>query len=158
MTERVWQNSQTTASALPSTLSTAPHCGHVSCTARIPGPALWAGTTTTGDPSAGRAPPGSGGAATGVGPGKNPREVVEVVVFEDADRGAAQAGGVHEAGMHEFVEHDGVVLAEQRADGAERGGVARGKGQGGFGAFEGGEGGFEFVVGAQGTAEEPGSA
>ncbi len=49
---------------------------------------------------------------------------------------AAETGGVHDAGVDQFVQDDEVVLAKQGADGAEGRGVASGETERGFGAFE----------------------
>ncbi len=77
---------------------------------------------------------------------------------KDAQFRAGKAGGIHDAGVDEFVEDDDVVLAGERADGADGGGVAGGKGERGLGLLEGGEGGFQFVMRRERAADEPGSA
>jgi hypothetical protein len=61
-------------------------------------------------------------------------QIIQVVVGKNADFGADKPRGVHDAGMNEFVENDDVVLAEQRANGADRRRVTGGKSQRGFGA------------------------
>ena len=77
---------------------------------------------------------------------------------EDAELGAGEAGGIHDAGMDQLVQDDDVVLAQQGADGAEGSGVAGGEAEGGLGALEGGERFVQFVMGRQRTADEARSA
>ena len=62
-------------------------------------------------------------------------QVVQIVVVKDAEFRAAQTRGIHDAGVNQFINNDDVVLAEQRGDGAERGGVAGGKCQRGLRFF-----------------------
>ena len=77
---------------------------------------------------------------------------------KDAQLCAAQARGVHDAGVNELVEDDDVIFAQQGADGSDGGGIAGGETQRGFGAFEIGEGFFKFVVRGERTANQPGRA
>ena len=63
--------------------------------------------------------------------------------------------GVHDAGVNQFVNDDDVVLADQGANGAEGGGVAGGKGQRGFGAFEAGERFLQFMKRRERAANQP---
>ncbi len=63
--------------------------------------------------------------------------------------GARQPGGVHDAGMDQFVEDEDVVLAGQRGNGAQRGGVARGERQRGFGRLERSERRLQLMKNAQ---------
>ena len=79
-------------------------------------------------------------------------------MIEDAKFCAREFGGVHDAGMNEFIEDEDVVLAHQRGNGAERRGVTGRKGQRGFGAFEGGERFLQFVEWCERTADQPGRA
>src|ERR1035437_3731310 len=76
-------------------------------------------------------------------------KVIQVVVVKDAQFCAGKFGGVHDAGMNQFINDDNVVLADERSDGAERGGVAGGKSQCGLGFFEGSEDFFQFVKGCE---------
>ena len=71
---------------------------------------------------------------------------------------AGEAGGIHDAGVDEFIHDDNIVFSNQGADGANGGGVAGGEGQRGFGAFEGGEGFVQLVMRSEGAADETGSA
>ena len=82
-------------------------------------------------------------------------QIVQIVVGEDAEFRAGKSGGVHDAGVNQLVEDDDVVLAEQRGDGAEGGGVAGGKSQRGFGVLEGGECFFQFVKRRERAANQP---
>ena len=75
-------------------------------------------------------------------------QVVQVIVAEDAQLGAAEPGGIHDAGMHQFIQDDDVILVQQCADRADGRGVAGGKAERGLGAFEGGERFFQFAGGA----------
>ena len=85
-------------------------------------------------------------------------QVIQIVVGEDADFCAAEPGGVHDAGVNEFVQNNHVILAEQRADGSDGGGIAGGETQRGFGAFEICERFFQFVMRCERTANQPGCA
>lgn len=38
--------------------------------------------------------------------------IIQVIVSEDAEFRAAEFGGVHDAGVHEFVHDDDIVLPE----------------------------------------------
>jgi hypothetical protein len=76
-------------------------------------------------------------------------------VRKDAEFRAAQAGGVDDRSVNEFVEHDRVAAFHQRGDGSEGGGVTAGKTQRGFGAFEIGEDFLEFVMRRERTGHEP---
>ena len=58
---------------------------------------------------------------------------------------AAEFGGIHDAGVNEFVHDDDVVPAEQGGDVPDGGGVTGGKNQAASRAFEGGKGFFQFV-------------
>jgi hypothetical protein len=71
-------------------------------------------------------------------------------VVEYAKSCAAQAGGVHNAGVDELIQDDEVVLAEQGADGADGRRVAGGEAEGRFGALERRERLIQFVVGRGG--------
>src|SRR5258708_4489629 len=79
-------------------------------------------------------------------------------MVEDAELGAGQSGAVHDAGMHQLVENQDVVFAEQGGEGANGGGVTGGEGQRGSGAFESGECFLEFMKRRQRTANQPGGA
>ena len=83
-------------------------------------------------------------------------EFVEVVVGEDTEGGAAEACGVDEGGVAEFVEDEGVVFPGKGGEGAEGGGVAIGEGEGGFGFFGVGEFFLELVVEVERAADESG--
>ena len=85
------------------------------------------------------------GALNFAGPFQFVFQIIQVVVGEHAEFRAAEPRGVHDAGVDQFVEHDDVILAEQRADGADGRGVAGGETQRGFGVFEGGERFLQFV-------------
>ena len=80
-----------------------------------------------------------------VGTNENFFEIGQVVVFEDAEFCAGKAGGVHDAGVNQLVENDDVVLANERGDGAERGGVAGGECERSLCSFEVGERFFKFM-------------
>ena len=58
---------------------------------------------------------------------------------ENTKGGSGESGSVDEAGVGELVENDGVAFSDEGGDGAERGGVAVGESEGGFGFFCGGE-------------------
>ena len=51
-------------------------------------------------------------------------QIIRIVVSEDAEFRATKAGGIDDTGVDEFVGDDDVILAEQRADGPDGGGVA----------------------------------
>ena len=77
---------------------------------------------------------------------------------ENPQLGPAKTRGIHNAGVHELICYDHVLLAEQRADRAEGGGVASGKTQGRGCALESGDSFLQFMMGRERTANEPGSA
>ena len=97
---------------------------------------------------------GSGGGARG-GPLQFPFEVAWIVVGEDTELRAAEMGGIDDTGVDELVHDNDVVLVEQRADGAECGGVAGRKSERGLCAFEVGESFIEIVVNPERAADEP---
>ena len=82
-------------------------------------------------------------------------QIIQIVVGKDADFCAAEPGGVHDAGVNQFIENDDVILAEQRADGSDGCGIAGRKTQRGFGAFEAGERFLQFVMRRQRAANQP---
>ena len=81
-------------------------------------------------------------------------ELVEVVVWEDAEGGAGESRGVDEAGVGEFVEDDGVSFFDDCGDGSKGGGVAVGEGEGGVGFFVVGDLFFELVVWVEAATDE----
>ena len=85
-------------------------------------------------------------------------KIVEIVVGEDAQFGAGKPRGIHDAGVNQFINDDDVILAEQGADGADGRGIAGGKYQRGFGAFECGQRFFQFMKRRQRAANQPGRA
>ena len=77
---------------------------------------------------------------------------------KQAELGAGKPRGVNDRGVDELVKDDDVVLADERGDGAEGGGIAGGKGEGGFSGLELGEGRLQLVMWRQRPADEPGGA
>jgi len=77
---------------------------------------------------------------------QNLLQVVQVVVGEDAQFGATQAGGVHDAGVNQLINDDRVILAKQGADGADGGRVAAGKAQRRLSSLEGGKNLLQIMV------------
>ena len=63
-------------------------------------------------------------------------QLLEVIVRKHAHRRAAQSRGIDERGVTKLVEDNGIILAHQRRNGAERDGVAAGETQRGLRAFE----------------------
>lgn len=74
---------------------------------------------------------------------------------KDADFRAGQPRGVHDAGVNELVENENVALADQRGDGAQRGGIARGESQRGFRALERGQRLLQLVKRRERAADQP---
>ena len=62
---------------------------------------------------------------------------------------------VHDARMHQLVQDDDVVLARERRDGADGGGVTAAEGQGGRGALVIGQCLFQHMERRQRAADEP---
>ncbi len=79
--------------------------------------------------------------------------VGDVLVAEDLDFGAREAGAVDDGGVVELVGEDEVVLAEDGADGAGVGGEAGLEDDAGFDVFEGGDLFFELHVDAHGAGD-----
>ena len=98
------------------------------------------------------------GSAPRVCPFQHLGQSIQVVVAEDAEFGAAKAGGIDQAGMHQFVDEDHILLFQQRADSAESRGITAGEGQRSFRPFEVGEDLLQFMMRAQRTADQPGGA
>src|ERR1051325_8817878 len=73
---------------------------------------------------------------------------------EDPQLRPTQASRIHDTGMHQAVDNDDIVFANQRADRAERCRVAAGKTQCCLSAFERGQLSFEFVVRSERTTNQ----
>ena len=90
--------------------------------------------------------------------GEDGFEAGEVVVGKDTEGGAAEAGGVDEAGVGEFVEDDGVAATDEGGDGAERGGVTAAEDKGGGFFLPGGEFLLQREDSGAGAGDESGGA
>src|SRR5712691_11666315 len=77
---------------------------------------------------------------------------------KDTNLCAAKTRAIHQAGVNQLVENDDVLFAEQCADRANRRGVAGGKTNRSFGAFEGGKELFKLVVWTKGATDQTRSA
>ncbi len=89
-----------------------------------------------------------------VGPLQDFFEVVRVVVSEDTEFCAAQPGSIHNGGVDQFINDDDVILAHERADGPDGGGVTGRVRQGGLRAFEVGQRFIQFVIGPERATNE----
>src|SRR5690348_5521309 len=56
----------------------------------------------------------------GGGPFQFFREVIRIVMGKNPDFSTAEPGGIHNAGVNQFVQDDDVMLAEQGADSSQR--------------------------------------
>lgn len=79
-----------------------------------------------------------------------------IVVREDAEGSAAEAGGINEAGVGEFVEEDDVGGFCDGGENACGGLPACGEDEGGLSLFKLGNCGFELGVRGEGSREEAG--
>jgi hypothetical protein len=101
---------------------------------------------------------GAGGGALGVSPLEDFLQIGQIIVVEDTQRRTAQAGGVHDGGVNEFVQNDNVVPGEQGAQGSGGGGIAGGEGEGGFGLLKFREGSLQLMKRRERTTDQAGGS
>ena len=90
-----------------------------------------------------------------VGPAKNLRQMIEIVVCKDAQFCAAKAGAINDAGVHPLVDDNHVMGVQQGANGPYRRSITAGKCERRLRAFESSDGLLQLVVRRKRTADQP---
>ncbi len=94
------------------------------------------------------------GRGLGAGPLELRFKVLQIIVAKHAELRAAEPRGVHDASMHQLIEDDEVLFAQESANGADGGRVAGGEAQGGLHALEGRQRFVQRAVGRERAADQ----